>query len=147
MILDTIENLDLYVNLHPSFDKVFAYLKTLKFEELKPGRIEVDDDFYINVDNYELKSVQMTNLEVHNKYIDIQIPIENREFIGYKNRKSCRYLKEIHPKQDVTFYKDKFDFSFPLSVGNFVIFFPQDAHSPLIGNGTVKKMVVKVKIK
>ena len=46
MILDTIENLDLYVNLHPSFAKVFAYLKTLNFSELQPGRIEVDARFH-----------------------------------------------------------------------------------------------------
>lgn len=147
MILDTIENLDLYANMHPSFAKVFSYIKTLNFEELPTGRTDVDEDFYVNVDAVDLRSPQMANLEVHNAYIDIQIPITNMEYVGYKSRKSCKMLKEIHPKQDITFYKDKFDFSFALSVGSFAIFFPQDAHAPLIGNGTTKKIIVKVKVK
>ena len=32
------------------------------------------------------------------------------------------------------------------SPGEFVIFFPEDAHAPCIGNGKMKKMVVKVKL-
>lgn len=146
MVLDSLENLDAYVNLHPSFRKVFDYIKGLNLEELPTGKTVVDDDFYLSVSETELKNVALTTLEAHNKYIDIQIPITSFEYVGYKPRKTCKYIKEIHAKEDYMLYKDKFDFSFALPVGSFVIFYPQDAHAPLIGKGTTKKLVVKVKI-
>ena len=34
---------------------------------------------------------------------------------------------------------------FTLSPGEFVIFFPEDAHAPCIGEGVIRKMVAKVR--
>lgn len=147
MVLDLFENIDLYAGMHPSFPKVFNYLKNLDLNDIQTGKIVVDDDFYINVDEVALRPSNMANLEAHNAYIDIQIPISNFEYVGYKPTRKCKMLKEMHPKQDITFYKDKFDFSFVLPVGSFAIFFPQDAHAPIVGNGKTKKIVVKVKAK
>jgi YhcH/YjgK/YiaL family protein len=35
---------------------------------------------------------------------------------------------------------------FQLKDGQFAIFFPEDVHAPMIAEGEVKKMVIKVKI-
>ena len=35
---------------------------------------------------------------------------------------------------------------FQLTDGQFAIFFPEDVHAPMIGEGTIKKLVIKVKI-
>lgn len=146
MVLDTLEKIDMYEGLHPSFSKVIAYLKDLDFNSLQRGKIVVDDDFYINVDEADLKDAQSASLEVHDAYIDIQIPITNSEFVGYKSREQCKVLKELRPGKDITFFKDEFSFSFSLPVGSFAIFFPQDAHAPLIGSGKTRKIIVKVKV-
>ena len=145
MVYDRLENLDNYQSLHPSFPKVFAYLKTLDFNQLQVGRVDVDDDFYINVDEVEMRDMRTASLEVHNEYIDIQIPISQDEMVGYKPRINCKLIKEIKLKKDYILYKDFFDFTFPLKVGGFAIFFQNDAHAPIIGRGITKKIVVKVK--
>jgi YhcH/YjgK/YiaL family protein len=49
-------------------------------------------------------------------------------------------------EKDVIFYNDKPDMYFSLHEGQFAIFFPDDVHAPMIGEGPVKKLVVKVKI-
>ena len=46
---------------------------------------------------------------------------------------------------DFTFYRDPVDSVFTLAPGEFVIFFPEDAHAPCIGEGVIRKMVAKIK--
>jgi beta-galactosidase beta subunit len=46
----------------------------------------------------------------------------------------------------VLFYADAPDMYFGLQQNQFVIFFPEDVHAPMIGDGTIKKLVIKVKI-
>jgi len=38
------------------------------------------------------------------------------------------------------------DMFFGLTDGQFVIFFPEDVHAPMIGEDEIKKLVIKVKI-
>jgi len=44
------------------------------------------------------------------------------------------------------FYTDAPDMFFQLSDNQFAVFFPEDVHAPMIGDGEIKKMVIKVKI-
>jgi beta-galactosidase beta subunit len=48
--------------------------------------------------------------------------------------------------KDVLFYDDAPDMFFQLTNLQFAIFFPEDVHAPMIGEGNIKKMVIKVKI-
>ena len=45
----------------------------------------------------------------------------------------------------VIFYDDEPSTYFALKAGEAAIFFPDDAHAPLVGDGHVKKCVIKVK--
>ncbi len=146
MVLDKLDNLEVYAGLHPSFPKVFSYLRTLDFNMLPVGKIEVDDSFFINVDMSELKT-EGAYLEAHDQYIDIQIPVLLSENVGYAPRIKCgKIRKDERPEKDIVFYDDDFESQFRMNVGSFAILFPQDAHAPLIGKGKTKKLVVKVKI-
>ena len=75
------------------------------------------------------------------------MPLSGQESYGWKAKsrlgeESAPYNKE----GDYTFYKDRVeDVLFTLSPGEFVIFFPEDAHAPCIGEGVIRKMVAKVK--
>ena len=46
----------------------------------------------------------------------------------------------------MTFYSDAPGMYFQLTDNQFAIFFPEDVHAPMIGEGEIKKMVIKVKI-
>jgi YhcH/YjgK/YiaL family protein len=43
-------------------------------------------------------------------------------------------------------FHDEADTFFQLTNGQFAIFFPEDVHAPMIGEGEIKKLVIKVKI-
>ncbi len=38
------------------------------------------------------------------------------------------------------------DMYFKLTAGQFAIFFPEDVHAPMIGEGTIKKLIIKVRL-
>ncbi len=61
--------------------------------------------------------------------------------------KNVKYqMVDYHAEKDVQFYHDTPDTFFQLRDGQFAIFFPEDVHAPMIGEGTIKKLVIKVKI-
>ena len=77
--------------------------------------------------------------EVHNRYIDIQVPITATETIGYLPRTQCHTLQSANEEKDIAFYRDEPASYFELRPGCFAIFFPEDAHAPIIGNGITEK--------
>ena len=85
--------------------------------------------------------------ECHNANIDIQLCIKGVETLGWKSRQDCKSEREpYNAEKDVLFYTDKPDMFFQLTDGQFAIFFPEDVHAPMIGEGEIKKLVIKVKI-
>ena len=93
------------------------------------------------------KEESTAKFECHDKHIDIQLCLKGTEQIGWKPRQSCSQLKdEYNAEKDVTFYRDPPDIYFQLTDGQFAIFFPEDVHAPMIGEGEIKKIVIKVKI-
>ncbi|MBQ9100452.1 MAG: YhcH/YjgK/YiaL family protein [Paludibacteraceae bacterium] len=79
MIIDSLDNLERYIALHPKFEKVFSYLRSLDLNLLEVGRLSVDEDFYINVDCVDMRPWENAYPEIHFEYLDIQIP-DHRKF-------------------------------------------------------------------
>ncbi|MFL5787553.1 MAG: YhcH/YjgK/YiaL family protein [Flavisolibacter sp.] len=62
-------------------------------------------------------------------------------------RNKCVDIKDpYNAEKDVIFFKDKPDMYFELNAGQFAIFYPEDVHAPMIGEGPIKKLVVKVRM-
>jgi YhcH/YjgK/YiaL family protein len=53
---------------------------------------------------------------------------------------------EYSAEKDVLFYEDLPELFFELKPAHFAIYFPDDVHAPMIGEGTIKKLVVKVRV-
>ena len=150
MIIDTIENASKYYGVHPLFEKAFAYINATDLENTEGGKYEIDGD---NLRAAFSNKTGMTaeestaKFECHNKHIDIQLCINGLETIGWKPRSKCTSSKgEYNPEKDVSFYNDAPDMFFQLTDGQFAIFFPEDVHAAMIGEGEIKKLVIKVKI-
>lgn len=147
MIIDVIGNTERIEGLNPWFKAVFDYIRTHDLAGMPVGRIDVaGDDAYIKIEDARGRSVGEAVYERHDKYIDIQMPLLVSESYGWKvksglGEESAPYNKE----GDYTFYKDRVGDVFTLSPGEFVIFFPEDAHAPCIGEGVIRKMVAKVR--
>ncbi len=153
MIKDKIENLRNYIELNNDFGKVAALLQDFDTfrKGLHAGRNEfAGETFYCNLDHSCLKTKNEALLEAHDAYIDLQIPLTAEEEMGWKERSECKNEKENHPERDIRFYTDAPTRYFRLKKGEMVLFFPSDAHAPLIGVGEekeIEKIIFKIKVR
>jgi YhcH/YjgK/YiaL family protein len=150
MIIDILSNAGKYFSIHPLFSKAFEYIKSQSPEALEPGKYEINgDDLRAIVSEKKGMAIEesIAKFECHDKHIDIQFCINGKEQIGWKSRENCVQQKgDYNTEKDVVFYNDAPDMFFQLTNNQFAIFFPEDVHAPMIGDGIIKKMVVKVKI-
>ncbi len=149
MILDTLENSEMYEKLHPQFKRAFDYIKATDFSKIEAGKIELDGkDLMINIAEGEGKTIEEAKMETHNKYIDIQVPLTSIETMGYTPTTELKEpIGNYNVEKDLTFFKDKASTLITVKPMQFAIFFPEDGHQPAIGNGPFKKIIVKVKLK
>jgi YhcH/YjgK/YiaL family protein len=148
MVLESITNTANIEKLHPSFAKAFNYIKSQDFISMEPCKIELDDkNLFIIVSESTGKDIDEVKMETHNKYIDIQIPIIGTETMGWIAKNNLKNeLSPYNPDKDITFYTDKPAAYIVVNSGDFAIFFPEDGHAPGIGEGVIKKIIVKVAI-
>ena len=150
MIIDTLSNAEKYFCIHPLFKKAFEYINSQKPDTIEPGRYEIDTDLLKAIVSDKpgmTMEESVAKFECHDKHIDIQLCINGTEKIGWKPRENCLQQKgEYNPEKDVLFFNDAPDMFFQLTNNQFAIFFPTDVHAPMIGDGAIKKMVIKVKI-
>lgn len=151
MILDRLEEADLYRRLHPGFDAAFDLLRSTPFEEIKPGRHEVmGDSLYIIVEQVEGRGREAARLEAHRKYIDVQYIIPgsaNPEEFGWRPTAACaKTTAQYDAAKDIVLFGDKPDIWLPVPPGYFIVFYPSDAHAPAAGAGVARKAVVKVAV-
>jgi YhcH/YjgK/YiaL family protein len=147
MVIDTLDNAEKYKALHPRFAKAFNYLKTVDLATIEPGKYPIDGtDIHASVSAKEGVSKEAAKFEAHDHYIDIQVCPSGSETLGWRPRSTCSNIKESYnADKDVTFFSDKPDTYFQLKAGQFAIFYPEDVHAPMIGEGMIRKLVVKVK--
>ncbi|MFT3904418.1 MAG: YhcH/YjgK/YiaL family protein [Niabella sp.] len=150
MIIDAIGNLNRYVSLHPSFDEAFEYITTTDLANIAIGTYILEEGVLKAIFSDQpgkTKAESLEKFECHNRYIDIQVCISGEEQIGWKPRHDCHSPKgEYNNEKDVLFFNDEPDMFFTLRPGQFVIFFSEDVHAPMIGDGNIRKLVMKVKV-
>ncbi|NDV69089.1 YhcH/YjgK/YiaL family protein [Dysgonomonas sp. 25] len=148
MIIDSLKNTKPYEHIHPLIKKAFDYIKSVDFSITPVGRIELEGDrLYIMVSDSDLKTETEAKLEVHNEYIDIQIPVSKPERFGWSSRAALTEpIGAFDTNKDILFFEDKPESYITVSPGKFLIFFTGDAHAPCIGTGSIRKAVVKIKL-
>jgi YhcH/YjgK/YiaL family protein len=150
MILDSLASASKYANLNPLFEKAFAFIASVDLNALEVGKFDIDGAALRGIvsDKKGTTAAESTaKFECHNAHIDIQVCIRGKETIGWKPRSTCKEQKgEYNLDKDVLFYNDAPDMFFGLTDNQFVIFYPEDVHAPMIGDDTIKKLVIKVRI-
>jgi YhcH/YjgK/YiaL family protein len=149
MIIDTIANAGKYLSIHPLFARAFEYIQSTDLLNAADGKSNIDEGLLAIISNAagKTKEASLAKFECHDKNIDIQLCVKGVETIAWKPREKCVLANgEYNPEKDVRFFSDAPDMSFQLTDGQFAIFFPEDVHAPMIGEGEIKKLVIKVKI-
>jgi YhcH/YjgK/YiaL family protein len=148
MILDTLENYQLYNAINERIAKGFDFLRTTDLDSLSSGKHDIDGDtIFALVQEYQTKPIAECKLESHKKYIDIQYVIRGEEFMGITTQNNQTILEQ-NLEKDYTFYEGTTSLVL-VSKGMFTIFFPDDLHQPCVQAGSaseVKKVVIKVLI-
>lgn len=149
MIIDTIQNAYKYFSIHPLFAKAFDFIHSTDLANKPDGNSDIAEGLKAIFSNKTGMTAEasVAKFECHNKHIDIQLCINGTETIGWKPREKC--FKEngsYNEEKDVQLYHEQPDTYFQMTNGQFAIFFPEDVHAPMIGEGNIKKLVIKVQI-
>lgn len=151
MIIDNIKNCEKYFHLHPSFKAAFEQLKKLTAES-EPGRYTVDgDSIFVNMSAYITKKHDECKFENHKKYVDIQYVLSGAERIDLIDAEKLTVTEDKYADGDIAFFADAAaQTRVTLQAGDFVLIFPDEAHSPCMAvdnePSAVAKAVAKVRV-
>ncbi len=148
IIIDKLQRAEDYYDMHPAFEKAFAFLRQNGLAELPADRHEIDGDrLFCMISKGPGRSRAEAKLEAHRKYVDIQYVIAGTDEMGFKPTADCKLTDTSYDAdKDIEFFKDEPDSWTPVPAGSFVIFFPQDAHAPLVSSGEIHKAVLKIAV-
>ena len=133
---------------NPYYAKAIEYINTHDLNALEPGKHLIDgDNLFVNIVDSNMKTPEQARLEVHDRYIDIQVPLSKEETFGVAPRSSCKEPDgEKNIEKDILFYRDPVTETITAAPREVVTFAPETAHAPLIGEGTIHKAIFKVKV-
>jgi YhcH/YjgK/YiaL family protein len=148
MIYDTLANADRYASLHSLFPQAFEFLRSTDLASLAPGRYPIEGEQLFAIVEYAAgRSREEARLECHRKYIDIQLVLEGTDEMGWKPVRDCHeLLADYSPEKDIQFFSDAPASWIVAPPGAFCLFFPEDAHAPLVGNGEIRKVILKIAV-
>jgi biofilm protein TabA len=148
MILDRLENAENYYDMPPGFEKAFAFLRQNRLAERPSGRYEIDGDrIFCILSKDHGRSRAEAKLEAHRKYIDIQYVIAGVDQMGWRPTADCKLVDTPYDSdKDIGFFKDEPKSWTEVPAGSFVIFFPEDAHAPLVSSKEIHKAVLKIAV-
>ncbi len=148
MIYDLTSRFTDYSALHPLFSLATTFLNRDDLMNLDNGRHEIQgDDIYAIVMGAKGKPQDEAKLEVHENYIDVQAVLKGDESIGWKPLAQCTTpIGEYNSEDDFLLFEDTDAQWLSVSPGQCVIFFPEDAHAPMVGTDEIHKVVIKVKV-
>lgn len=148
MILDLLANADRYAASHPLFARAFAFLRETDLDALAPGRYPIAGDaLFAIVEEANGRSRADAKLECHRRYIDIQLVLRGMDEMGWKPVRNCHEpVAAYSDKRDIQFFNDAPASWIATPPGAFCVFFPEDAHAPLVGTGSIRKLVLKIAV-
>lgn len=148
MILDTLNKIDRYADLHPLFPRVIAYLRDTNLSTLTSGiHPIIEKQLFVIVEEAQGRNRSEAKLESHRKYIDIQLVLEGTDEMGWKPLADCHQpVDDYSVERDIRFFNDAADSWISTPPNAFCIFFPDDAHAPLVSSGKVRKLIFKIAV-
>ena len=148
MIMDRLENAGQYFELHPAFEQAFTFLLRSDLAELPVGRHDINgDSLFCLISKGPGKTRTEARLEAHRKYIDIQYIIAGSDEMGWKSIDDCSIQGEVYNEEkDIEFFGDVPTSWTKVPAGSFTVFFPQDAHAPMVSDAEIHKVVMKIAV-
>jgi YhcH/YjgK/YiaL family protein len=148
LIIDSIENASLYFPLNDRFAAAFRALESRQLLQAEAGRhVLQDTDLFALVQRYTTKPHSEGRWEAHLRYIDLQYIVSGTEVMGHAQLSSLALAEPYDEAKDIMFLTGDGNL-FTLPAGSFAVFFPHDAHMPMLSPGSptpVHKIVLKIR--
>ena len=148
MIFSSLSQSHRYAALHPLFPRAFDYIRNTDLYALAPGRYNiVGEDLIAIVEQVPGRTREMAKLEAHRRYVDIQLVLEGVDEMGWKPLSECHQPLDNHSSErDIQFFHDAPAAWIATPADHFCIFFPEDAHAPLVSSGRIRKVIFKIAV-
>ena len=148
MILATLAEADRYAALHSLFPRAFEFLRNTDLMALAPGKHDVQgEQLFAIVEACAGRTRAEAKLECHRRYIDIQLVLEGVDEMGWKPVAECDDpATDYDAARDIRFFNDAPSSWIATPPGAFCLFFPDDAHAPLVSAGMIRKVVMKIAV-
>jgi len=148
MIVASLADADRYLALHPLFPRAFEFLRNTDLKALAPGRHAVQDEqLFVIAEACAGRTRAEAKLECHRRYIDIQLVLEGVDEMGWKPVAACvDPATDYDVARDIRFFNDPPSSWIATPPGSFCLFFPDDAHAPLVSAGMIRKVVMKIAV-
>lgn len=145
MIADRLANLKNYYGMHPNLDILIERMDGLDFDTLADGRHSIQgEDVFLNLAHNTCTHTGVW--EAHREYIDLQLILEGEETIAWAPFEAIRDFSGYDTEKDIMKSPDtQAGTEILLKKSMFAVFFPEDAHKPGLGQGSVRKAVFKLK--
>lgn len=146
MIADSLKNYKSYLSICPRLEKAFDFILNNDLASFADGRHDIDgDNIFAMVSTPQLKRPEDAPVETHRRYLDIQLVLSGKEAFGWISADDLTSpVAPFDEAKDICFWKDTPTMQFELHEGQMAIFLPEDGHAPMIGEGEIKKCIVKV---
>ena len=152
MILARLADADRYAPLHPLFAPALAWLRDPALAGLASGRYALDGErLFAIIDETPARDPAQARLESHRAYIDIQVNLAHGERMDWAPVAGLPVEDDFQPDGDIRFHAPApHQAELAIQPGWMCIFYPEDAHRPLLhlaGPGPCRKVVVKVALR
>lgn len=125
------------------------YAHTHPLAEFSPGSYPIHgDDLFVNIVTYETTEAENRFWEAHKKYLDLHLMLDGQERIDL-NFIDNMELKSYIEKDDFLPAAGARKCSVVLTVGDFLVCYPEDAHMTGIQEGEpiqIKKAIFKIRV-
>jgi biofilm protein TabA len=148
MIFSTLSQSDRYAALHPLLPRAFDYIRNTNLHQLAPGIYPIiEGQLFAIVEHLQGRTREAAKLECHRRYIDIQLVLDGTDEMGWKPLADCHDpVDEYSTERDIRFFNDAPDTWIATPADCFCIFFPEDAHAPLVSSGPIRKVIFKIAV-
>jgi YhcH/YjgK/YiaL family protein len=148
MILDTRNNINRYAKLHPLFPRAIEFIHNTDLNSLAAGiHPIIGKRLFVIVEEEQGRTREQAKLECHRKYIDIQLVLQGTDEMGWKPLVDCHLpVNDYSEERDIRFFNDAADSWISTPADSYCIFFPEDAHAPLVSTGKIRKCVFKIAV-
>ena len=121
--------------LHPLLPTAFAWLAANDTASLPDGYTSIiDGQIFVCLESGLTAPADSKRFETHRRYIDLQVVLSGPHLMAWADADRLPVVEDFKPDGDIRFHAEP-PSSAPgslvhVGVGEFVIFFPEDAHKP-----------------